>query len=162
MFGSKKEKQEWLPWYRVRDFKGNLTEAEKRELDSFRSLSKHPAITLEQLPVEAQNYIGMLELENYDAKQEKVAGEAMLVSALGLALLGAQYVGCMNATPSGNFIAGVFVIAPWFYYKKKWAENADKFNPKSADVPRPTDEALRCEWEVEYLGNKRRAERELD
>jgi exonuclease I len=36
MFGRKKKRKELLPWYRARNYKENLTENEKRELDSFR------------------------------------------------------------------------------------------------------------------------------
>ena len=32
----RKRKSEWLPWYRAPDYKGDLTEAQKRELDAFR------------------------------------------------------------------------------------------------------------------------------
>jgi exonuclease I len=28
----RKRKAEWLPWYRARNYKGDLTEAEKRQL----------------------------------------------------------------------------------------------------------------------------------
>ena len=33
MFGRKKKPPECLPWYRARDYKGDLTENEKRQLD---------------------------------------------------------------------------------------------------------------------------------
>ena len=35
MFGRKKKAQQSIPWYRKRGYKGNLTEEEKMELDSF-------------------------------------------------------------------------------------------------------------------------------
>ena len=38
----RKRKAEWLPWYQARSYKGDLTEAEKRELDAFRMQPKHP------------------------------------------------------------------------------------------------------------------------
>ena len=65
MFPRKKKKQpaEPLSWYRARGYKGNLTEHEKRQLDSFRMQEHHPAATCESLPEEVQSYIGGLELE---------------------------------------------------------------------------------------------------
>jgi exonuclease I len=36
MFRRKKKQPEHLPWYRARNYKGNLTEDEKRQLDFFR------------------------------------------------------------------------------------------------------------------------------
>jgi hypothetical protein len=52
-----------VPWYRRRDYKGNLTEDEKRELDHFRWLAqqpggKHPAD--HDLPEEVDLYISKL------------------------------------------------------------------------------------------------------
>jgi len=34
---------EWLPWYRGRNYKGDLTEAEKHQLDALRMQPTHPA-----------------------------------------------------------------------------------------------------------------------
>jgi hypothetical protein len=45
MFRRKKKQPEHLPWYRARNYKGNLTEAEKRQLDFFRMQEKHPLPT---------------------------------------------------------------------------------------------------------------------
>jgi hypothetical protein len=39
----RKPKTEWVPWYRAHDYKGDMTETEKRELDAFRMEPKHPA-----------------------------------------------------------------------------------------------------------------------
>jgi hypothetical protein len=41
MFGRKKKPAECLPWYRARDYKGDLTENEKRQLDLFRMRKEH-------------------------------------------------------------------------------------------------------------------------
>jgi hypothetical protein len=39
----RKSSSERLPWYRAPDYSGNLTEAEKRQLDAFRMQARHPA-----------------------------------------------------------------------------------------------------------------------
>ena len=45
-----KRKREWLPWYRARNYEGDLTEAEKRQLDAFRMQPSHPAAKFDDLP----------------------------------------------------------------------------------------------------------------
>ena len=64
----RRAKEEWVPWYRERNYKGTLTEVEKREFDAFRSNPKHPAASFDELPQEVQNYIDELEFELYDRK----------------------------------------------------------------------------------------------
>jgi hypothetical protein len=49
VMGRSKRRVEWLPWYRARGYNGNLTEAEKRQLDAFRAQEKHPAASKQAL-----------------------------------------------------------------------------------------------------------------
>ncbi len=56
MFGCRKKPSERPPWYRARGYKGDLTEKEKRELDSFRMRREHPAATFDSVPEEVQMY----------------------------------------------------------------------------------------------------------
>jgi len=81
MFGRKNEKQESLPWYREPNYKGDLTEDEKRELDSLRYRAdrqgvKHPAATYDDLPDEVQSYISRLQIELYDNIQANSFGRS--------------------------------------------------------------------------------------
>jgi hypothetical protein len=89
-----KRKAEWVPWYRAHDYEGNLTEAEKRQLDSFRVQPKHPAAQYDELPEEVQSYINRIECELYDKKQSSLVGQATVLSAIGGALLFLNYKGC--------------------------------------------------------------------
>jgi hypothetical protein len=41
------------------------------------------------------------------------------------------------------------------YYPVKWRKNADEFLPRGGAPVSRTDEALRTEWELEYLVSKR-------
>ena len=52
----RKRQVEHLPWYRARNYKGDLTETEKRQLDAFRKQPKHPAAEEDDLPEEVRNY----------------------------------------------------------------------------------------------------------
>src|SRR4051812_48997209 len=94
-----KRKAEWLPWYRARNYKGDLTEAEKRELDALRMQPKHPAVEANNLPEEVQSYLNKKELELYDKKQDSAAGRALILSAIGAALLYLNYGSCFGAAP---------------------------------------------------------------
>src|SRR5215213_9302385 len=87
---NRKRKAEWLPWYRAPNYDGDLTEAEKRELDAFRMQPKHPAARIYELPGEVQSYISKIEIELYDQKQERAAGRALVLSASGAAAVVSQ------------------------------------------------------------------------
>lgn len=153
-----KPKAPWVPWYRAPSYKGDLTEAEKSQLDAFRSERKHPAATNDELPEEVQRYIGRIELELYDAKQDAAAGLALVLSGVGATLLGLHYVGCLSGTPVTYAFDILLLLLPWLFYRRRWRRTADEFLPSlESDAPNPTDEALRTEWELEYIVRNRRA-----
>jgi hypothetical protein len=56
----RKRKVERLPWYRDRNYKGDMSEDQKRQLDAFRMQPKHPAAEEDDLPAEVQNYINSI------------------------------------------------------------------------------------------------------
>jgi hypothetical protein len=84
---------ESLPWYRKKGFKGDLTENEKRQLDSFRMRENHPAASYDSLPEEVQYYISKLEIEGYDCKQQSLAASCLFVSGVGAFFLIRYYFG---------------------------------------------------------------------
>ena len=86
----RKRKTKALPWYRARNYKGKMTEAQKRELDSFRAQEPHPAADYDSLPTEVQHYINRLEVEIYDNKQRQIAARALFVS--GVVIYGEKLV----------------------------------------------------------------------
>jgi hypothetical protein len=154
-----KRKAEWMPWYRARNYKGDLTEAEKRELDALRMQPRHPAAQADSLPEEAQNYLNKIELELYDKKQNGAAGRALLSSALGALLLYLNYRGCFGAaTMWSSAFAALLVVVPWLYYRYEWKRNAEELLP-SDDSYSVTDEGIRREWELDYIVRKRQAKR---
>jgi hypothetical protein len=147
----RKRKTEWLPWYRARDYKGNLTEEQKRELDAFRMQPTHPAAQLDCLPQEVQDYVGKIEMELYDKKQEMAAGRAFALSAIGAALLWLNYKGYLGGQTFWSlFAVTLLLIVPWFYYRYEWKKNAEEFLP-SDHSHNPTDEAIRQQWELNYI-----------
>ena len=154
----RKRKTEFLPWYRAKGYKGNLTEAQKRELDSFRAQDTHPASNYDGLPTEVQNYIGRLELEIYDQKQEKIAAAALVVMALGLLTLYLTYFGAPEPT-AWRYVSGALcLVVPWFVYSYYWKKNAEAFMPTEPYAAFPTDEGRRFEWEIEYLSRRRQVD----
>ena len=142
-----------LPWYRRPGYKGNLTEAQKRELDAFRTQAKHPSTRFEDLPEEVQGYIAGLELNVYDLRQEKAASLAIVCSLVGIALLYSHYFGKpLSLSVSWAWTFGLLLmIAPWFVYRHEWKKNAKEFDL-------PVDERLRREWELDYLARHREDE----
>jgi hypothetical protein len=150
-----------LPWYRAPNYKGNLTEDEKRELDSFRHRAKsdgveHPTATYSDLPKEVGSYILKLEIELYDKIQENLVGRCFLGSGVGAFLL-LNYFGWISPKYNSTeiFLFGaVLLLAPWVYYPIKWRKNADQhlFN---------TDESIRTEWELNYIVDKKMAKRSV-
>ena len=147
-----KAKPEWLPWYRARNYKGNLTEAQKRQLDGFRAQPKHPATQEEDLPEEVQNYIGRIELELYDNKKQIVSERTLFVSLFGAAMLTLHYTGRITATPweyAGDLLLLVVPSFFWRYYITKYGE--ELLPSLDEGVPNQTDEGIREEWEQAYI-----------
>jgi hypothetical protein len=154
MFGRKQKER--LPWYRRRGYKGNLTEDEKRELDLFRLREKrdeerHPAATFEDIPEEVQSYISKIEIELYDAIQERLAARCFVITAIGGFYL-ATYLGWISRKYDElDAFLGVFLlIAPWIYYVWKWKRNADEFRDEWGN------EGIRTEWELEHMVQTRK------
>jgi hypothetical protein len=155
LWRKRKKKKEPLPWYRMPDFKGNLTEDEKRELDSFRYRAEHegvahPAASFSDLPEEVGSYISKLEIELYDKIQEQLVGRCFLLSGLGAFLL-LNYFGwfTLNYHSAERLLFGaVLLLVPWVYYPIKWRKNADQHLGEA-------DEAIREQWELNHIVNKK-------
>jgi hypothetical protein len=150
----RKPKAEWVPWYRERKYTGDFTEAEKRQLDAFRTQAKHPAATYADLPDEAQKYLSNIELELYDKKQDGVAGQAFLYSAIAGGILFLNYKSCFNAPDAPdvwlNLGAVLLVVFAWVRYWWRWRKNAEEFLPAGAPW-RSTQEGIRKQWELNYI-----------
>lgn len=151
----KKKPKEPLPWYRAPNYDGNLTEGEKRELDSFRYREKnqgvkHPAADCGDLPNEVTMYISKLEIERYDEIQERLVGRCFLVSAVGAFVLANHFswISLNYNSPEVLLFAAAFLVVPWFYYPIKWRKNADRYLGDA-------NEEIRKEWELEYIVNKK-------
>jgi hypothetical protein len=148
----RRKPRERPPWYRAGDYKGNLTEAEKRELDMFRARPEHPAFEYGELPEHVEMYISGLEIEAYDLKQAQATGRAITLSLAGAALLYADHFGFTPRTSVWDYGFGLaLLIAPWIAYRFEWRGNADAFGPAS--------EGILKEWELEYLAKAHFAEK---
>ena len=158
MFGRKKRPAECLPWYRARDYKGDLTENEKRQLNSFRMRREHPAASYDTLPGEVKVYIGELTLEVYDRSQERLIMGCFVVSGVGAVFLARYAFGYAEGSLFEYSLSLGMLIFPWIYYRIKWRKNADEYLPPGEAVF-PVNEALRKNWELAYIVNKRSAER---
>jgi LPXTG-motif cell wall-anchored protein len=156
----RKRKKEWLPWYRARDYKGDLTEAEKRQLDAFRTQPTHPAARLDQLPEEVRDYIREIDLELYERKEQEV-GLMILLGLSGAVLLVLNYFGVLAATSvNWSYVGGALLLAAaWFFYKRRRHKNKTAEEPDGIAI-RPTDEAILRAWELNYIVEARMAAQE--
>jgi hypothetical protein len=158
MFRRKKKQSEHLPWYRARNYKGKLTEDEKRQLDFFRMQEKHPSADYDSLPEEVKRYIGNLEMEIYDNKQQALVLWTLFFSGVG----GYFFIRYILGYAEGSFFDYVWsislLILPWIWYRTKFKQNAEEFLPLNG--PGPTYEALLREWELDYITNRQMSAKE--
>ncbi|MBR0847105.1 hypothetical protein JQ543_05035 [Bradyrhizobium diazoefficiens] len=153
----KKKQKEDLPWYRLPNYKGNLTEDEKRELDYFRHREKiegetHPADRYD-LPEHVGMYVSGLEIARYDEIQERLVGRCFLWSAIGIFVL-ANHFGWISLNYRSTemlMFGAVALIVPWFYYPIKWRKNADQYMGSDTH-----QEEIRKEWELDYIVSRKR------
>jgi len=132
------------PWYRARDYKGNLTEAEKSKLDGFRARPRHPAFEYGELPEHVELYISGLEVEADELRQARATGRAITFSLVGALLLYANHFGFTPRDSILDYVFGIaLVIVPWIAYRFEQRKNAEAFGPAS--------EGILKEWELEYI-----------
>ena len=145
---------EWLPWYRASKYKGDLTEAEKRQLDAFRMRPKHPAAMPDDLPDEVQQYIDRIQLELYVRKQRAAATRGLVFSPIGAALLLLNYKNYVVPTIWSNLGGALLLCCPWLIYWYVWRKNAEDFMP-TGTPSRAAEEGIRQEWEHTYIARAR-------
>lgn len=143
--------KEWVPWYRRKDYKGNLSEEEKRLLDSFRMKEKHPSASSGDLPNEVQSYISNIEFELYDMKQGQAAAKALVFTFVAALLVYLGYIGQLQNELLGYVGGAVLTLFAWFQYRREWRKNADEFTSKSNEKRSRTDEGILTEWELECI-----------
>jgi hypothetical protein len=147
--GQRKSSSERLPWYRAPDYSGNLTEAEKRELDASRVQARHPAYQHGELPEHVESYIAGLEIEAYDLKQARAAACALAATLVGAAVLYVTHFGIRPSDSIWDYLIGLaFIILPWFAYRSEWRKNADAFSAHGGILK---------EWELDHITKARLA-----
>lgn len=154
------KKNEWVPWYRRKGYRGNLTEEEKRYLDSFRLEKKHPAATFDELPSEVQSYLMELEQAVYDKKQEGAATKALILNGIGAFMIFTAYRETSWYGPLFGYVLGGAVIAfAWINYPREWKKNAeeDRIDQKGEGVPfSATEEKFQQYWESDAISRFRK------
>ncbi len=144
------ENVEWVPWYRRNDYKGDLSEEEKRTLDSFHAQNAHPATSVDELPQEAQNYIMRLEIELYDERQQAAAGEAIFMSVVSAFFAYSVYPNTTYVSFISYFLCATLFVLSWIKYRRVWKANASKLFPKEKGAPSRSDHELQYEYEFEF------------
>ena len=156
MFWRKKQEDQ-VPWYRQRGYKGNLTEEEKRELDSLRWLAqqpggKHPAAEYSDLPEGVQSYISKLEIKLHDERGAVLMGRVLFACVMGV-LLVAGYFGWKPVNHEGSNFALLFgvalIVLPWFLFFREEKKLRNEFRAGQCS------ERIRTEWELDYIVSKK-------
>lgn len=147
-----------VPWYRAANYRGNLTEDQKALLDGFRKLERHPAASRSSLPDEVQRYINILEMEVYDAKQSRLAGQCIVAVVAGVWLLLDLYIDLVTPSVWTYVLIAFLIVGAPIVYRFQFRRNADAFVP--TDNFDATDEAIRAEWEISYLARHAATRRE--
>jgi hypothetical protein len=104
-------------------------------------------------------YMSKLELQLYDKTQEGLARGCFVVSGIGAFLFARYFFGYAEGSLLEYTGSISLLVVPWIYYSIRWKRNADEFLPPG-DFGSRTAEALRMEWELKYIADKRSAERQ--
>lgn len=148
-----------LPWYRRPDYKGSMTEANKRKLDAIRDQEVHPATKWDDVPEDVQSYISRLEVEIYDYKQGQAFAGPAVTSVVGVCLVALMYFGFEPTSEPWRYLLGLaLIVVPWFFYKRTWKANAEEFLPSGDRPASRAEEQIRQEWELDYLSRLRRSD----
>jgi len=150
------DKNAWVPWYRRKDYKGELSEEDKRILDSFRLKEKHPSTCYEDLPDDVQSYINRIELELFDKKQESAAGKAFALTCIAVFLIYLAFIGQVYSSIFAYLSGAGIIFFAWFQYRRAWTKNANDLFPKEDGAPNQSEQGIQAEWEFDYLVRLRR------
>ena len=151
---------EWKPWYRRKDYKGNLTEDQKRYLDSFRNGEPHPATPFEDLPDEVQSRLMELELDLKEQQDSASVVTTLVWSALCCYSVYEGYVGDFGVVSFSYYCCALICIAMGYrtyqtyssrHEHHNWYGDTNKGEPFSS-----TDESLQRHWEINALSAYKR------
>lgn len=156
----RKRKDDDVVWYRHQNYKGGLSEEEKRELDSIRWPAEpgpHPAAKFQDLPEEVQEYISHLEIEVEGSKSflpiiAIIAGISLTIYCALSALDFVQYSDMFPSIIKLSLISFALIgigILEYRKVQKIWGK-------------KDRDEEFMINWEIDYLSGRQRYLSEKD
>lgn len=151
---------DWKPWYRQRGYKGNLSEDEKRFLDSFRNGKLHPATSFEDLPDEVQGRL--IELEDQLKEEQDTA--SFLIMLVWFSLSGyafySGYTDYDGLTSAASYCFGLFCIFMFYKSYKAYSSRHEHHNwygdTEKGEPFCSTDEGLQRCWELNAVSEYKR------
>lgn len=153
------KKGEWLPWYRQKGYKGDLTEDEKKYLDAFTLMPEHPAASEDSLPEEVRDYIADLEFQLHDTKRDTLYLQALVSMGVGAycvyeAALGDAWTG----SPLSYLIGFSLIFYTPFYLRKETRRLSNELLLKTeTGGPETTsDVGIRRHWDMMAISRYRR------
>ena len=153
MFWFRKRSGDDVAWYRHRNYKGDLNEDEKMELDSIRWQAKsqrHPSAKIEDLPNEVVDYISDLEFECMRSRKSPHEWTVLIAFSLFVycILSGFEIIEAIEYSEKVWILLPISIIffCNGFYNINK----LDNFDFQS-------DQKLMEKWELDYIIFKRRS-----
>ena len=154
---------DWKPWYRRRTFKGNLTEDQKRYLDSFRNGEPHPATSFEDLPDEVRSRL--IELEERLKNHQDVASVCIMLFWMGICFY-SIYVGYFGEFGLNSVLiygSGLLGIVNFYNSYKSYSSRNQHHNwygvTEKGEPFSSTDESLQRHWEMKALTAYKRGQK---
>lgn len=154
--------EEWLPWYRQKGYKGDLTEDEKTHLDSFALMPKHPSASENSLPKEVRDYIAELEFQLHDTKRDALYLRALASMGVGAYLVYEAAMGdAWTGSPMAYFIGFALIAYTPFYLRKETRKvfNELLIKTEKGGPLTTSDVGIRRNWEMTEIVRYRHKQR---
>lgn len=153
------KKGEWLPWYRQKGYKGDLTEDEKKYLDAFTLMPEHPAASEDDLPEEVSAYIAELQFLLHDAKRDTLYWGALASIGVGAYFVyEAAFGDAWTGSPLLYLIGFSLIFYTPFYLRKETRRLAKEllFKTETGGPETTSEVGIRRHWELLAISRYRR------
>lgn len=136
------QSEEDLPWYRGKGFKGNLTENEKRLLDSFRIDNKHPCTSNANIPEDVHALLIRLVVERQEDKLGSFSGKYTAIIGIAAFVIYLWYIDYLEISTSSLVVGGAGVVCLCVLYSFEYKKYSKILNIR---------EEIKKEWELKYI-----------
>lgn len=154
---------DWKPWYKQKSYNGDLTEDQKRYLDSFRNGEPHPAVSLFELQQEVQDRIYELEFQLEGHKVTHFSQTTFVAVGGGILLCYWGYTS-ESFLSTSSYLGALVLVAIWFRewgmyqaFRQKFFRRGDIENGEPSCFSE--EEIQRC-WELNEVFKQKVADKQ--